>query len=169
MTALREATGATVHGPANERIPEPFEPLRDGDRVQALGLVWQVIDVPGHTAGHIAFFCDGIDGEPFYQHRAKDVPRGVRVEVVAFLGSTSLEMRALAIALFYAVGTGLGGIAAPIVFGALIETGSRENVFLGYAFGAGLMIAAAIVQGIWGVAAERRALEDVARPLTAVD
>lgn len=80
-----------------------------------------------------------------------------------------LEMRALAIALFYAVGTGLGGIAAPIVFGALIETGSRENVFLGYAFGAGLMIAAAIVQGIWGVAAERRALEDVARPLTAVD
>jgi hypothetical protein len=63
----------------------------------------------------------------------------------------------------------LGGIAAPILFGALIETGSRENVFLGYALGAALMLAAALVQGLWGVAAERRALEDVARPLTAVD
>jgi len=80
-----------------------------------------------------------------------------------------LEMRAIAIALFYAFGTGLGGIAAPILFGALIETGSRENVFIGYAFGAGLMIAAAIIQAVWGVAAERRALEDVARPLNAAD
>lgn len=80
-----------------------------------------------------------------------------------------LEMRAIAIAVFYAIGTGLGGIAAPIAFGMLIETGSRENVFIGYAFGASLMIAAAVVQGIWGVAAERRSLEDVTRPLTAVD
>jgi MFS family permease len=80
-----------------------------------------------------------------------------------------LEMRAIAIAVFYAIGTGLGGIAAPILFGMLIETGSRENVFIGYAFGAGLMIAAAVIQARWGVAAERRALEDVARPLTAVD
>ena len=75
----------------------------------------------------------------------------------------------IAIAVFYAIGTGLGGIAAPVAFGMLIETGSRDNVFIGYAFGASLMIAAAIVQGIWGVAAERRSLEDVARPLTAVD
>jgi len=80
-----------------------------------------------------------------------------------------LEMRAIAIAVFYAVGTGLGGIAAPVLFGMLIETGSRENVFLGYAFGAALMIGAAVVQWVWGVAAERRALEEVARPLTAVD
>jgi len=80
-----------------------------------------------------------------------------------------LEMRALAIALFYAIGTGLGGVAAPYLFGALIETGSRANVFAGYLFGAALMLGAALVQAIWGVAAERRPLETVARPLSAAD
>ena len=80
-----------------------------------------------------------------------------------------LEMRAIAIAVFYAIGTGLGGIAAPVLFGMLIETGSRGNVFLGYAFGASLMIAAAVIQAKWGVAAERKSLEEVARPLTMVD
>ncbi|MEK9971262.1 MAG: MFS transporter [Ferrovibrio sp.] len=78
-----------------------------------------------------------------------------------------LEIRALAIAFFYAIGTGIGGIAAPFIFGALIETGSRDSVFAGYLFGALLMILAGLVQAIWGVAAERRALEDVARPLSA--
>lgn len=80
-----------------------------------------------------------------------------------------LEIRALAIAIFYAIGTGIGGIAAPALFGALIETGSRDSVFGGYLFGAGLMLIAGLVQARWGVAAERRSLEDVARPLSAVD
>ncbi|WP_119420518.1 MFS transporter [Desertibaculum subflavum] len=80
-----------------------------------------------------------------------------------------LEVRALAIALFYALGTGLGGVAAPWLFGALIETGSRGNVFAGYLFGAGLMLVAAVVQARFGVAAERRPLEAVARPLSAAD
>jgi MFS family permease len=80
-----------------------------------------------------------------------------------------LEVRALAIALFYALGTGLGGVAAPWLFGALIETGSRANVFAGYLLGAGLMLAAAAVQARFGVAAERRPLEAVARPLSAAD
>ncbi len=53
---LREATGAKVFGPARERIPQPFTPLRDGNMVRALDLDFQVIDVPGHTAGHIAFY-----------------------------------------------------------------------------------------------------------------
>ena len=57
VAALREATGAVVHGPAHERIPAPFVPHRDGDRVEALGLSFEVIDVPGHTSGHIAFHC----------------------------------------------------------------------------------------------------------------
>ncbi len=78
-----------------------------------------------------------------------------------------LEIRALAIAAFYAIGTGLGGIAGPLVFGALIDTGSRPRVLLGYLLGASLMIAAAVVQAIWGVASERRSLEDVATPLGA--
>lgn len=53
---LRQATGARVYGPALEDIPEPFTPLEAGDQVQALGLDFQVLDVPGHTAGHIAFY-----------------------------------------------------------------------------------------------------------------
>jgi len=78
-----------------------------------------------------------------------------------------LEIRALAIAAFYAIGTGIGGVAAPFFFGALIETGSRSSVFAGYLFGAALMVFAGLVQARWGVAAERRSLEDVARPLSA--
>jgi MFS family permease len=78
-----------------------------------------------------------------------------------------LEMRALAIAAFYAVGTALGGVVSPLIFGALIDTGSRVNVFGGYLFGALFMIAAGLVQARWGVAAERKPLEHVARPLAA--
>jgi MFS family permease len=80
-----------------------------------------------------------------------------------------LEMRALAIAVFYALGTGLGGVVAPLLLSHLIETGSRTNVFLGYLFGAALMIGAAVVQAVWGVAAERKSLETVARPLSWLD
>jgi MFS family permease len=80
-----------------------------------------------------------------------------------------LEMRALAIAAFYAIGTALGGVVSPVIFGALIDTGSRANVFVGYLFGAAFMIAAGLVQARWGVAAERKPLEHVARPLAATD
>ena len=64
VDALRQATGATVYGPASERIPAPFEPLREGDSVRSLGLDFQVLDVPGHTAGHIAFYTPDMDGQP---------------------------------------------------------------------------------------------------------
>jgi MFS family permease len=80
-----------------------------------------------------------------------------------------LEVRALAIALFYAVGTGIGGVAGPALFGALIDTGSRNTVFAGYLLGAGLMIAAAFVAWHYCIAAERRSLESVARPLAFVE
>jgi hydroxyacylglutathione hydrolase len=53
---LREATGAAVFGPAGEVIPEPYTPLAQGDTAEVLGLSFSVIDVPGHTAGHIAYF-----------------------------------------------------------------------------------------------------------------
>lgn len=56
VAALHAATGAPVFGPARERIPEPFTPLLQGDSAEVLGLRFQVIDVPGHTAGHIAYF-----------------------------------------------------------------------------------------------------------------
>ncbi|ANY86857.1 MULTISPECIES: MFS transporter [Pseudomonas] len=77
-----------------------------------------------------------------------------------------LEIRALAIAVFYAFGTALGGLIGPALFGVLIETGERINVLYGYLIGAGLMIIAALVQARWGTAAERRSLEHVARPLS---
>ncbi|SPB18684.1 MFS transporter [Caballeronia novacaledonica] len=80
-----------------------------------------------------------------------------------------LEIRALAIAVFYAFGTALGGIIGPTLFGQLIDTRERGAVFVGYLIGSLLMIAAAVVAGIWGVAAERKSLEDVARPLSAAD
>ena len=70
-----------------------------------------------------------------------------------------LEIRALAIAFFYAIGTGLGGVAGPWLFGALIDTGSRSSVFIGYLVGSILMIGAAIIQARFGVAAERKPLE----------
>jgi hypothetical protein len=67
------------------------------------------------------------------------------------------------------VGTGVGGVIGPGLFGALIDTGSRNSVFGGYLFGAVLMVMAGVVAVRWGVAAERKSLEHVARPLTFVD
>ncbi len=80
-----------------------------------------------------------------------------------------LEVRALAIALFYAVGTGVGGITGPAVFGLLIDSGSRWTVYAGYLFGSILMIAAGFIGWRYGVAAEGKSLESVARPLAAVE
>ncbi len=80
-----------------------------------------------------------------------------------------IEIRALAIAFFYAVGTGIGGVAAPALFGILIDTGSRGSVAMGYALGAVLMLIAGYVGYRFGVAAERKPLETVARPLSAAD
>jgi hydroxyacylglutathione hydrolase len=63
VAALREATGAAVFGPLTETMPEPIRRLTGGDKVQALGLAFDVIDVPGHTSGHIAFYCGKVDVE----------------------------------------------------------------------------------------------------------
>ena len=78
-----------------------------------------------------------------------------------------LEMRALSISIFYAIGTGVGGFAAPALFGALIETGSRANVFIGYGIGAALVLAAALIAWRYAVDAECKPLEEVAPPLGA--
>jgi MFS family permease len=78
-----------------------------------------------------------------------------------------LEVRALAIACFYAVGTAIGGIGAPWLFGVLIDTGSRLSLLGGYLLGAALMLAAALIAFRFCVDAERRPLEAVATPLSA--
>ncbi|PYK21117.1 MAG: MFS transporter [Verrucomicrobia bacterium] len=77
-----------------------------------------------------------------------------------------LEIRAMAIAIFFAIGTLVGGVGAPLLFGWIIGTGSRPVLFLGYLLAAALMIFGAAVEAWIGVAAERRSLEHVAAPLS---
>jgi MFS family permease len=76
-----------------------------------------------------------------------------------------LEVRAVAISVFYAVGTAAGGFLAPALLAALIATGSRPAVYSGYVLGATLMVVAAAIMLRWGVAAERKPLEEIAAPL----
>jgi MFS family permease len=77
-----------------------------------------------------------------------------------------LEIRAVAIAVFYAIGTLVGGVGAPILFGWIIGTGSITTLFMGYLVAAALMISGAAVEAWIGVPAERRSLEHVAAPLS---
>ncbi len=64
VAALREATGARVIGPLGEPMPEPLQRVADSETITVLGLRFQVLAVPGHTAGHIAFYADEVDGAP---------------------------------------------------------------------------------------------------------
>lgn len=80
-----------------------------------------------------------------------------------------LEIRALTIAIFYSVGTAVGGIAAPWLFGRLIDTGSRLDLFDGYVLAGTLMLIAALTEVKFGIAAERKGLEQIAAPLSMAD
>ncbi len=64
IAALRQRLKGPVYGPAHEDIPQPFEPLDGEDQIELLGWRFQVIDVPGHTAGHIAYFHQPAQGAP---------------------------------------------------------------------------------------------------------
>jgi MFS family permease len=79
-----------------------------------------------------------------------------------------METRAMAIAFYYAIGTGIGGAAGPLVFGSLIEEGTLDSIATGYYIGAGLMIAAGIVEIFLGVEAAGKSLEEIAPPLSEV-
>ena len=80
-----------------------------------------------------------------------------------------LEARALIIAIFYAGGTAIGGLAGPALFGALLDQGSRAALMWGYLGAAALMLVAAAVEAWLGVSAERRSLESIAAPLSSID
>jgi hypothetical protein len=75
----------------------------------------------------------------------------------------------MAIAFFYAIGTAIGGITGPQLFSRLIASGDDSQVALAFAIGAVLMIAGGVVTLFYGVAAERKSLEEIATPLTAQD
>jgi MFS family permease len=79
--------------------------------------------------------------------------------------SFPLETRAMAIAIFYALGTAIGGVAGPVVFGHLIGAGGRQPLFHGYMFAAALMVGAALIELALGIRSERQPLESVAAPL----
>ncbi len=79
-----------------------------------------------------------------------------------------METRAMAISFFYAVGTAIGGISGPLLFGKLIESG-ESSVMWGYLLGAALMVGAGVVEIFLGVEAAQKQLEDIAKPLTAED
>jgi MFS family permease len=84
-----------------------------------------------------------------------------------------METRALCIAFFYAIGTAVGGISGPLLFGWLIDqasaSGDITKIAIGYFIGAALMIAGGIVAAFLGVKAEGESLENIAKPLTAED
>ncbi len=78
-----------------------------------------------------------------------------------------METRALAIALFYAVGTAIGGITGPLLFGQFIHSGNLGLVALGFFIGAIAMAFGGVAELVFGVRAEQQSLENIARPLTA--
>lgn len=80
-----------------------------------------------------------------------------------------METRALAIAFFYAIGTAVGGITGPLLFGNLIDSGSATNVAIGFLIGAAVMAAGGVIELLFGVKAEGQKLEDLAMPLTMAD
>jgi MFS family permease len=80
-----------------------------------------------------------------------------------------METRAMAIAFFYAVGTIVGGFGGPLLFGALIQSGDPDQIFIGYLVGAIVMIVGGIIQATMGVEAAQRDLEDIAPPLSATE
>jgi MFS family permease len=80
-----------------------------------------------------------------------------------------METRAMAIAFFYAIGTAVGGISGPLIFAGLVESGVPGDTALAFTIGAGLMIAAGLVEAVLGVKAERKGLEAIAKPLSTAD
>jgi MFS family permease len=80
-----------------------------------------------------------------------------------------METRALAIAFFYAIGTAVGGITGPFLFGKMIESGEESQVAIAFFIGAGVMALGGIVELLFGVKAEQVELEGIAKPLSAED
>ena len=123
-----------------------------------------------------------ITGLLFKDHQLTDISFTACCCVVFFFASAGasaayltvsevfpMETRALCIAVFYAVGTGIGGVIGPQVFSRLINTGSYQQVFIALSLGAVMMILGGLAELVFGVKAERESLENIAKPLTVED
>jgi MFS family permease len=123
-----------------------------------------------------------VTGILFQQHLLSATSQTVLWTVIFFFASSAasaayltvseifpLETRGLAIAIFFSIGTAIGGVAAPWLFGELIASGSATSLLYGYVLAAVLMLGAAVVEWFWGIDAERRSLEDIALPLASED
>jgi MFS family permease len=123
-----------------------------------------------------------VTGLLFKAHDLNEITFEVCICVVFFFASAGasaayltvsevfpLETRALCIAVFYAVGTGIGGVIGPQVFSRLVESESYEQVFLAFGIGAVMMIFGGVAELVFGVKAEGQSLESIARPLTVAD
>ena len=120
-----------------------------------------------------------VTGLLFKDHQLDDVTFTACLCVVFFFASAGasaayltvsevfpMETRALCIAVFYAIGTGIGGVIGPQVFSRMIESESYEQVFLALSLGAVMMILGGLAEIVFGVKAEGESLEDIAKPLT---
>jgi len=172
------------YGVPDERVGLYIFPFALGNVLGPL-LLGRLFDTLGRRAMIAATYAvSGVSllcvGWAFSEGWLSATTQGVAWSVIFFFASAAassayltvsevfpLEMRAIAISLFYAAGTGIGGFIGPAIFGALIDTGNREALFVGYACAAFLMCFAAVVTMVFGLAAERRPLEDVAQPLCA--
>ncbi len=123
-----------------------------------------------------------VTGLLFKGHHLNEITFEVCICVVFFFASAGasaayltvsevfpMETRALCIAVFYAIGTGIGGVIGPQVFNRLVETGSYVQVFYAFGLGAIMMILGGLAELVFGVKAERESLESIAQPLTAAD
>ncbi len=123
-----------------------------------------------------------VTGLLFKGHHLNEITFEVCICVVFFFASAGasaayltvsevfpLETRALCIAVFYAVGTGIGGVIGPQIFNRLIESGSYEQVFIAFALGAVMMMIGGVAELLFGVPAEGEGLESIAKPLTVED
>lgn len=155
--ALGNAAGPLILGPLFDRV----------GRRKMIALTY-VLSGVGLAATGYAFMHDLLDARSLALCWSAVFFLASAAASSAYLTASELfplEMRALAISVFYAVGTGTGGFVAPVLFGMLIETGSREAVAAGYGVGALLVIVAGLLALRYGVDAERRSLEDIAPPL----
>jgi MFS family permease len=161
--ALSNFAGALLLGPLFDRI----------GRVQMITFTYVF---SGTLLGFTGFFLDSVTAVSLTVLGAVIFFFASAGASAAYLTASEvfpMETRALCIAFFYAIGTAAGGISGPLLFGHLIDSASASGditgIAFGYFLGAGLMIAAGIIEAFLGVRAEGQSLEDIARPLTAED